>query len=60
MEEKNNTCGIVGLCLGWLIPLVGIILGIIALARKEKTLAIGIMSIIVSLIAWLLFWVWLW
>ena len=49
-EGKSNTCGIVGICIGWLIPLVGLILGIIALARREKTVALGIISIIESII----------
>jgi len=48
MKEKNNVCGIVGLCLGWFAPLVGIILGIIALTRKEPTKALGILAIIES------------
>jgi len=50
MKEKNNVCGIVGLCTGWFIPLAGIILGIIALSRKEPTKALGILSIIESVI----------
>jgi uncharacterized membrane protein len=52
-KEKGNTCGIIGLCVGWLIPIVGLILGIIALARGEKTKWIGIASIVVAVIMWI-------
>ena len=54
-KDKSNVCGIVCLCIGWLIPLVGIILGIIALARKEPIKALGILSITESVIFWI-FW----
>jgi len=53
-ENKSNVCGIVGLCIGWSMPLVGIILGIIALAKKEPTKALGILSIIESVIFWII------
>lgn len=49
-NEKGSTLGIIGVCLGWLIPIIGIILGIISLARKEKSVALGIISIIESII----------
>ena len=52
-KEKSNVCGIVGLCTGWFVPLSGIVLGIIALARKEKTPALGILSIVVGILAWI-------
>lgn len=52
--KKSNTCGIVGLSTGWLVPLSAIVLGIIALARKEKHKALGILSIIEGLIFWLI------
>ena len=54
IEEKNNVCGIVGLCIGWFAPLVGIILGIIALSRKEPVKAFGILAIIESVIFWII------
>jgi len=54
MEKKSNTCGIVGLSLGWLIPLVGIILGIISLARKEDSVTMGVLSIISAVFFWAL------
>ena len=40
MEKKSNACGVVGLCIGWALPLAGIILGIISLARREKSVAL--------------------
>ena len=52
MKEKGNNCGIVGLSVGWLFPIAGLILGIIALSRKEKTIAIGVISIIESIVCW--------
>jgi len=55
-KTKGNVCGIVSLCLGWLIPLVGLILGIIALGRGEDNKAIGIVGIILSILFWL-FWI---
>ena len=48
---KNNICGIIGLCTGWLMPISGFTLGIIALARGEKTKEIGIISIAISILA---------
>jgi len=56
IEKKSNACGIVGLCTGWFCPLAGLILGIIALARREKTKVLGILSIIESVAFWL-FWI---
>lgn len=49
---KENICGIIGVSTGWAIPLVGLVLGIIALARKEKTSALGIIAIIESIVFW--------
>jgi len=56
-KKRSNVFGIIGLCLGWIIPIAGIILGIIALIRKEKTNCLGWLSIIESLVFWL-FWYW--
>jgi len=55
-EVKDNVCGKVGLCVGWLIPLAGVILGIIALCRKEPQKVFGILAIIVSIFFWL-YWI---
>lgn len=52
IEKKSNVCGIVGLTTGWICPLAGLILGIIALTRKEKTKVLGILSIIEAVIFW--------
>lgn len=49
-KNDSNVCGIIGLCTGWAFPLSGFVLGIIGLCRKEKTPAIGILSIIISII----------
>ena len=53
-EKKGNICGILSLCLGWFIPLVGLILGIVALARKEDNKTLGIIGIILSVVFWAL------
>ena len=54
MVDKSNVCGIIGVCTGWVIPLAGLTLGIIALARKEKDVAWGIVSIVESIVFWLI------
>ena len=55
MEKKSNACGSVGVCIGWAIPLAGIILGIISLARREKSVALGVLSIVLAFFFWI-FW----
>lgn len=57
VKEKGNPCGIVGLCIGWFIPLAGLVLGIIALGRKEKTPAFGILSIVIAVFFWIFVWI---
>jgi hypothetical protein len=52
MNQKGNVCGIVGICTGWLVPIAGIILGIVALSRKEDAPALGIIAILESVIFW--------
>lgn len=52
-KDKGNVCGIIGCCIGWLIPLAGLILGVISLARGEKSKALGIAAICVSTVFWL-------
>jgi len=54
-KQKGNQCGIIGLSLGWLIPLAGFVLGIIALGRGESNKTYGVLSIIISVIAFI-FW----
>lgn len=53
-RRDSNVCGIIGMCLCVIFPLVGFILGIIALSRREKTKALGILAILISLIVGLL------
>jgi len=51
-KKETNVCGIIGLCTGWLMPISGVVLGIIALSRKERNSIIGTLSIIEGTIAW--------
>lgn len=53
--KKSNVNGIIGMSTGWLIPLAGLVLGIVALGRKEPNKAYGIISIVEAFTAWL-FW----
>ena len=50
-KNKSNTLGILGVSLGWLIPIVGFVLGIIALSRKEPCENLGILSICLSILS---------
>ena len=52
-KPKKNVCGIIGIIVGFFIPLAGVILGAIALERGEKTKAIGIIAICLSVVMWL-------
>ena len=49
-KDKGNPCGIVGLSVGWLFPLAGLVLGIVALGRGERHQHLGILSIISAVI----------
>ena len=53
-EEKSNVCGVIGLLVSWIVPLAGFILGIVALSRNERTKALGILAIIVSVVFWIM------
>jgi hypothetical protein len=55
--EKQNTSlfGVLSLCVGWVIPPAGVILGIISLERKENTKWLGILGIILSTV-FFMFW----
>ena len=55
MKSKGNIFGILGLCIGWAIPIVGLVFGIISLARKEDDVSFGILSICLSIASW---WAW--
>ena len=60
MEQmKKDTCGIIAVCTGWLLPIVGITLGIIALSRREKNPALGILALVESVIFWIMWAVYL-
>ena len=54
--QKGNAWGIVGVSVGWLIPIIGIIAGIISLNKKEDDRTVGISAIVVSSIA-LILWI---
>jgi hypothetical protein len=54
MEQKKNTLGIIGLCVGWVVPLAGLVLGIIALARGEKDVWMGTLSILLAVVIWVI------
>ena len=51
--DRPNTCGIIGICTGWALPIVGITLGIIALCRKENEV-MGAVSIMEGISAWII------
>jgi tetratricopeptide (TPR) repeat protein len=53
-QSKGNVCGIIGICIALFIPLVGLILGIIALARGEDNRIFGTIAIVLSLLSWLI------
>jgi hypothetical protein len=55
-EVNGNICGIIGVSIGWLIPIIGIIAGIISLNKKEDDRTVGISAIVVSSIA-LILWI---
>ncbi len=49
-RSRRNTLGILSLCFFW-IPLVGIVLGIISLATRERNAAFGVLGIVLSILA---------
>jgi uncharacterized BrkB/YihY/UPF0761 family membrane protein len=53
-EKQRNIVGILGISVGWAIPLAGFVLGIVSLCLKEKEI-VGALSIILSLFFWI-FW----
>ena len=64
MNKETNTSkilGIIGLSTGWLIPLVGVALGIVGLSIKKgndasRDITLNILSIISGLFFWI-FWI---
>lgn len=53
-KQKSNSCGIIGLSLGWFMPIIGLVLGIVALGRGEPNKTLGTMAIVESVIFWLI------
>jgi hypothetical protein len=53
-KEKKNTIGIIGFIFSFLSPIVGLILGIISLAKEERTPAWGISAIVISVLNFLI------
>lgn len=53
-QKDSSTLGILGLCFFWF-PIVGLVLGIISLATRERKKVFGIMAIVLSLLGPVLF-----
>jgi uncharacterized membrane protein len=55
---KSKVLGIVGICTGWIVPLAGVVLGIIGLSvKKEKGKETRDKTLnVISLIEGLIFW----
>lgn len=59
--SASKILGIIGICTGWLIPLVGLVLGIIGLSikkekgheKRDKTL--NIVSIAIAFVFWMFY-----
>lgn len=58
-KQKKNVLGIIGTSSGWAIPIVGIVLGIIALSRKEPNKVLGVISIVEGFVFWIV-WYMMW
>jgi uncharacterized membrane protein len=62
----SKVLGILSLCLGWLIPIVGAILAIIGLSikkqkgKEDRDKNLNTIGLIVSIIAWLFYWIVFW
>jgi len=56
-QKKGKTLGILSVSLGWLIPLVGLILGIIGLVKSNNKPAttLNIIGIIESVLFWIFY-----
>lgn len=58
ISKASKVLGIVSICVGWLIPLIGIVCGIVGLCvKKEKynrDIALNVVGLCVSLLFWLI------
>lgn len=54
-RKESSTLGILGLCFFWF-PIVGLVLGIISLATRERKKVFGILAIVLNLIGPVLLW----
>lgn len=61
MERKSSrNLGIIGICLGWLSPIVGVTLGVIGLSirkddqNRDRDIALNIVSISWSILWWII------
>lgn len=48
MNEKKNIFGIIAIIAAFISPLLGVVLALIALVRKEKTVWLSIIALIIS------------
>ena len=48
--RQSDVCGILSVCLFATLPLPALILGVVALARREKTVTYGVVGLVLSLI----------
>lgn len=57
MKNKTSKSAIWSVCTGWAVPLVGLILGIVAVsnAQNDNSRTLGIVGIVEAIIAWI-FW----
>ncbi len=57
----SKVLGILSLCLGWLIPLIGTILAIIGLSirkekgKEERDANLNIIGLVISIVAWIFY-----
>jgi hypothetical protein len=56
VNKASEVLGIIGICIGWLIPIVGLILGIVGICQKKIRVLgwnLNMIAIIESIIAWI-------
>ena len=53
--SASKTLGIIGICSSWLMPIAGVVLGIIGLClKKDKAVAINVIAIVLSVLFWIM------